>query len=217
MESGDIASEILRHTQGATVKHAGVFATLEVPVLPLESVRHLYKEYVTPFYMRNLHQFGAEEEAAFRRIRSSITDELIVTLLSDFNWRSRTTATYFAMILDRKEHLDHIGRLLLRSDVCFAGLVYCRYLAQIRTPEAIDFLNRYLAYYLVQPQLYFDQPEAVAALRHIDRLSGSKHESSHSSALAFMTAARPDFLTHVSAKSLKADLRAVDRLRSLPN
>lgn len=207
------SSDTLRRMQEATAKHAGPFATLEVPLLPREDVRALYHDYVIPFYMRNLSDFGREQEAAFERIRASLDDRLITTLLSDFNWRSRTAATYFALILERPEHLDHIGRLLLRSDVCFAGVAYCRYLAHFRTPEAIDFLNRYLAYYLTQTHLYFDQPQALAALRHIDSVTGSRHQEIHAAALTRMITTRPDFLSHVNVGPLKADLLAAAKLR----
>ncbi|RYD25418.1 MAG: hypothetical protein EOP86_27340 [Verrucomicrobiaceae bacterium] len=163
--------------------------------------------------MKHLCQFGPEEERALSCIRPSITDQLITTLLSDFNWRSRTAAAYFALILDRPSHVDHIGRLLLRSDVCFAGGAYCLYLAHIRTPEAIGFLNRYLDYYLTRPQLYYDQAEALAALRFIDSRSGSQHEMSHAAALGVMLEARPDFLKTVVVTRFSADLRAADCLR----
>jgi hypothetical protein len=204
---------IPQHGEGPAARHAGPFAALQVPFLPAAEVRPLYQDYVIPFYNHNLSEFGAAEEAAFSRIRNSISDDLITTLLSDYNWRSRTTATYFALILDRPQHLQHIGKLLLRSDVCFAGAVYCRYLAYLRTPEAIEFLNLYLAFYLTRTQRYFDQHQALAALRHIDKLTGSRHEASHAAAVQLMVEARPDFLNHVSEDRLAGDLRSAARMR----
>ncbi len=211
--SQNAASAIVRHVAGATVSHAGPFADLEVPVLPADEVRPLYDRYVIPFYMKGLSQFGPAEEAAFQQVRSTITDQLITTLLSDLNWRSRTAATYFAIILDRRQHIDHIGRLLLRSDVCYVGADYCRYMAQLGTPEATDFLNRYLGYYLTRSDLGFDQTDALAALRYIDSRSGSRHEEAHSKAIAAMARSRPTFLTHVSVQRLSDDLEAAVRLR----
>lgn len=199
----------------ASNSHAGAFADVEVPILPRDEVRPLYQEFVIPFYNHIPRPFGVTEETAFGRIRGAVSDHLITTLLSDYNWRARSVATYFALILNRQQHLEHIGKLLLRSDVCFAGRVYCLYLAHFRTAEAIDFLNRYLAYYLTQTHLYFDQPQALAALRHIDKLSGSRHEESHSAAVALMTAARPDFLSHVSEERLAEDLRTASRLQDI--
>ena len=209
----DLDAAILRHTQGATVSHAGPFVTLQVPVLPMDEVSPLYPSHVIPFYMKGLSQFGPDEQSAFRQIHASITDQLITTLLSDFNWRSRTAATYFAIILDRRDHADHIGRLLLRSDVCYVGAAYCRYMAQLGTPEAVDYLNRYLGYYLTRSDLGFDQTDALAALRYIDSRSGSRHEDAHSEAIAAMARARPTFLTHVSVQRLSDDLEAALRLR----
>ena len=208
-------SAILRHVQGATATHAGPFAALEVPHLPLDAVRPLYDEFVIPFYMKGLRSFGPTEDAAFLRVRDRVTDEIIATLLSDLNWRSRTAAAYFALILERPHHLDHIGRLLLRSDVCFAGRAYCRVLAHFHTDAATDYLNRYLAYYLERPDLHFDQTDAVAALRYIDHSQRTHFERDHSAAIEKMLRARPDFLRHVSLDRFTEDLNAAARIRQL--
>ena len=193
--------------------HAGPYSTLEVPILPRGDVLPLYEDYVLPFYLKSLRNFSAAEEEAFERIRPSITDQLITKLLSDLNWRSRTAATYFALILDRKSHIDHVGKLLLRSDVCFVGAAYCRYLAHFRTSEAIDFLNRYLSYYLIRTDLHFNQHDAAAALRYIDGLTGSNHEQSHVKALAEMAQVRPELMKFVTVDRFTADLDAAARLR----
>jgi len=210
----DKHAALVRHVQGATVTHAGPFATLDVPTLPLEAVRSLYDEFVIPFYMKRLHSFGPAEIDALSRVRNRISDELITTLLSDLNWRSRTAAAYFTVIFDRPHHIDHIGRLLLRSDVCYVGAAYCRVMAHFHSEQTIDYLNRYLDYYLDRPELYFDQADALAALRYVDRTYGSDFEALHSSKISKMISARPDFLDQISHSRITEDLNAVSHLRN---
>lgn len=43
------------------------------------------------------------------------------------------------------------------------------------TPKAVDFLCRYLKYYLSKPDLWFDQEEAVGALLELDSKNGTNH------------------------------------------
>ena len=212
-ESRDAA--ILRLVQGATVTHAGPYAALDVPYLPFDVVSPLYGDLVIPFYLKGLRSFGPAEDDAFLRVRDRVTDEVITTLLSDLNWRSRTAAAYFALILERPRHLDHIGRLLLRSDVCYAGGAYCLVMAHFHSDAAINYLNRYLDYYLARPELHFDQTDAVAALRYIDRSQHTHFERDHSAALEKMLQARPDFLRHVSLDRFTEDLNAAARIRQL--
>jgi hypothetical protein len=122
-------------------------------------------------------------------------------------------ATYFAIILDRRQHIDHIGRPLLKSDVCYVGAAYCRYMAHLGTQEAADYLNRYLGFYLTRADLYFDQSDSLAALRYIDSQTGSSHDTGLADALSGFLRQHPDFLTHVSIPRLSDDLRAALRIR----
>lgn len=212
-KSDDAAA--LKHSQGATVVHHSPFADLDVPTLPFDAVKHLYPEFVLPFYLKRLSAFGAGADAAFLKIRGRITGDLVTELLSDFNWRSRTAAAYFAVILNLPDHIDHLGRLLLRSDVCYAGRAYCLAMAHFRTAAAIDFLNRYLAYYLTHPELFFDQSVALAALRFVDQKEGTSHESQHAAAIGKLSGANPSIIGHVSVDLITQELAAADRLRNL--
>ena len=73
----------------------------------------------------------------------------------------------FAAIKEFTELEEHIGKLLLRSDVCFSGHHYCLALATFDTQQAVDYLHEYLDYYLTKKELYFDQASAMAAISFI--------------------------------------------------
>ena len=165
-----------RHAAGATVSHVSPFAELQVPnsdqILPL-AVRETW---VRPLY------FGLRKPDVAAFVAAQIhlvSDELISQLLENFDWRPRTAAAYLAALTGRRTFTSQIGRLLLRSDVCFAGAAYCVALAEFNSTESIDFLDRYLSYYLTRGDLLFDQGDAMGALSYLDRLNGTNLLSKH--------------------------------------
>ncbi len=203
-------SDIERHVAGATVTHDSPFADLEVPMLSEPFGLDFHKKWIAPFYRASLFR-GAEEFAeSLKPIYSELNSGLIVSLLSDFNWRPRITGAYFAAI--RRDHSvqDHIGRLLLRSDVCFAGGGYCLAFARINTPEAIGFLSRYLEYYLGRPDLWFDQHDAIGALVELDRINGTNYMESFDQQLNEVRNARPDLTVERSVSRFRVQLEAIE-------
>jgi hypothetical protein len=154
-----------RHVAGATVQHDGPFSRLEVPIIyDLPSV-DLRENWIRPLY------FGLDKSHVADFIRanaSSVTDELICELLSHFDWRSKVAGAYLAAIFRRSSFTEHIGRLLLRSDVSFAGAAYCLALAEFNSAEGLSFLQKYLNHYLSQVDLWFDQGAAMSAVAYLD-------------------------------------------------
>ena len=169
-------NQIELHVAGATVQSESPFSGLDVPVYREPLNKTLLEEWVRPLY------FGLEKPhvAEFvKKHRSLITDELILDLLTHYDWRPRTTAAYLAAIGRRKSFTEHIGRLLLRSDVCYAGSAYCMALATFNSPEALSFLKQYLDYYLTRIDLWFDQRSAMAATAYLDGKNHTNTVSSH--------------------------------------
>jgi hypothetical protein len=82
-------------------------------------------------------------------------------------------------LTSRSAFTSQVGRLLLRSDVCFAGAAYCLALAEVNSDESIAFIDEYLSYYLTRNDLWFDQATAMAALAYLDRINGTSIQSRH--------------------------------------
>jgi hypothetical protein len=164
------------HVTGATVTHNSPFAGLQVPVnnqlLPVD----IRDTWVRPLYFGLRKPQVKEFVAGHLRL---LTDELIFQLLASFDWRPRTAAAYLAALSDRQAFTTQIGRLLLRSDVCFAGSAYCIALAEFNSHESVGFLNEYLTYYLTRHDLWFDQGDAMGALAYLDRLNGTANVARH--------------------------------------
>lgn len=158
------------HVAGATVRHTSPYSELKVDenTQPLDSA--FIATYVAPFYLQR--KDTDEFRQKYLAVKSSIDIKLVSKLLGDFNWRPRSVGAYFAALGGMNELEEHIGKLLLRSDVCYTGNNYCLALASFSSPAAIHYLEQYLEYYLEQPDLWFDQNSAMAALSYIGAKQG---------------------------------------------
>lgn len=158
------------HSAGATVRHRNPFEDLKVFRNDDELTKEFAAKWVSPFYMRLPVDEGDEQTINLFAVASREIDLDIATkLLGNFDWRSRSTAAYFAAINNYTQLEDLIGRHLLKSEVCYAGATYCLTLATFGTPNAKDYLKNYLEYYLERKDLWFDQADAMCALEFIDK------------------------------------------------
>jgi Family of unknown function (DUF6000) len=164
------------HVAGATVTHKSPFSHLPVSVNATPLTTEIRETWVRPLYI------GLRKPHIKQFIDSHLhlaDDKLVSQLLASFDWRPRSAAAYLVALTDRKSFTTHIGQLLLRSDVCFAGSAYCLALAEFNSPEATAFLDEYLTYYLSREDLWFDQAAAMGALSYLDRLNGTDIQSRH--------------------------------------
>jgi Family of unknown function (DUF6000) len=165
--------QIERHVAGATVRHSSPFSVLEVPtsVVPMRADHR--RKWVHPFYLNLLNLYKVESKlvAAMSPLLSEVNEELVLDLLSQFDWRPRLVGAYL-VALRRLSGLETvIGQLLLRSDVCYAGQGYCVAIAELNSSAGVEFLSKYLDYYLGQVNLWFDQGEAMAAIHYLDTVN----------------------------------------------
>ncbi len=152
------------------------FADLEVPVSS-EAISKETLEWVLPFYLRRIDEPGWADEMRLRL--SALDQDLVRQLLSFPNWRPRIVGGYLAAIGGYVALEEQLGRLLLRSDLCYAGRGYALALASFDTSQSLGFLTRYLDHYLDQEELWFDQGDVMAAVVLLDRLHGTHHADEH--------------------------------------
>ena len=167
---------ILRHVAGVTVSHRSVFSDLEVKENAAPVTQEFIEKWVTPFYMQQPSE--AQFLESCRQKRKEMDDSVIDELLGEFNWRMRSVGALFAAIEGKKRCVEQIGKLLLRSDVCYAGKSYAIALASLNTDSCPDYLDRYLSYYLKKKKLWFDQAEVLSALIYLDeKREEDRHEA----------------------------------------
>ena len=173
----DEKEEIVRHVAGATIVHKSKFSELVIPKNEGELAPEFIKEYVNPFYLGRIDSEKFRD--GYQKIEKDISPDLILKLLGEFNWRPRKVGALFAAIKLEQEFEDTIGKLLLRSDVCYAGHSYCLALSSFASDAAVDYLREYLDYYLDQIDLWFDQASAMAALEYLGRVKGIDYTTSY--------------------------------------
>ena len=187
---------LIRHVQGATVVHQSPFSTIEVPSVHDFLSKAEREKWVVPFYRVSFYKAESKLTSSLRAIYREITPELVERLLTDYNWRPRLTGAFFAGMKQFRSLEDQIGRLLLRSDLCFAGTHYCVALAEFNTRTGLDYLTKYLEYYLTRPELEYNQSDAMGAVAYIDAKNGTKH----------LDKVRPLWKTYTDAMQWKPDL-----------
>lgn len=187
---------LVRHVRGATVVHQSPFSTLEVPSAPDVLSEEECEKWVVPFYRRSFRSEAGVIDP-LKAIYHQITPNIVERLLTEFDWRPRLTGAFFAALKRFTFLEDHIGRLLLRSDLCFAGTYYCVALAEFNTPQGLTYLKKYLEYYLTRPDLDYDQSDAMGALAYLDTVNHTKQFDS----------LLPLWNNYVDAKSWKPNLQ----------
>lgn len=171
-------TDIQKHSAGAIVTHRGKFESLLAYSNEVDITQDFRDNWVIPFYM-DLSRRDDDWIQKIGQIKSEITDDIILQNLGDFNWRTRSTGSFFATIKNKKEYIEIIGTHLLKSEVCYAGNEYSIALCYFNTKESIQFLNEYLDYYLLHPELYFDQGAVISSIKYLDQINNTGHLSIH--------------------------------------
>ncbi|GII56096.1 hypothetical protein Pth03_44850 [Planotetraspora thailandica] len=89
------------------------------------------------------------------------------------DWRPRLTAAWLIGLDRRIRYRQAIGKLLLDSEVVYAGRGYCFALANFGQPEDAEILTAYLERYLPRTDCHYDQHWAIGALLHLDDQLGT--------------------------------------------
>jgi uncharacterized protein DUF6000 len=148
---------------------------LNSPTSPPE-ISTLRDVFVRRFYLRLLHgNFTHPREGDGGSLRQeiaaaarTISDEQIERLLNEREWRGRLCAAWFVGLGRRASHVPPIGKLLLASEMVYAGQGYCMALGLIGGEECARLLHAYLKVYLPLNGRVYDQDWAIGALAHIE-------------------------------------------------
>jgi hypothetical protein len=192
----DEKKALMQHIRGATVVHTSPFSSIQVPtaddILSLEEC----DKFVSPFYRVSFRSVDGQFIDSLNVIYQEITPKTVERLLTEYDWRPRLTGAFFTALKSFNFFEDHIGRLLIRSDLCFAGKLYCVVLAEFNSPTGLGYLRKYLEYYLTRPDLDYDQGDAMGAIAYLDAKNGTKNFESY----------QPLWNSYIKAKSWKANL-----------
>jgi hypothetical protein len=200
------------HVAGATVRHKSPFDDLQSFSNDIELSQEFCNKWVIPFYLN----VGKTDEDWIEKLFSAkceITPDIIEKNLGDFNWRTRTVGAFFSAITNQRQFIDIIGTHLLKSEVCYAGGMYCQVFASFNTPRCIDYLNLYLDYYLSKPDLWFDQRDAMEAILYLDKLNATNHFERHIAAWTNFIRNKPNWPKEITTHFLESQLVVINMVR----
>lgn len=210
---GNLYEQLKRHIAGAGFTHKTPFADLSSHKneegLPLEFTN----TWCVPFYMA----IGKTDEAWMNQliqVRNKISREVVLTLLGDFDWRTRQTGAFFATIKGFEDLTDIIGTHFLKSELTYAGQVYAYTFASFNTAEGIDYLERYLSYYLLKPDLWFDQREALEALAYLDKINKTTLTAKHHDNWLNFIKNKPNWKKEINLERIEAQMRLIENVKN---
>lgn len=166
------------HLAGSSVRHTPPFNDLKSFENNFKLPQDFIDKWGIPFY-RNIGRTDKEWINQLTSVRNEITADIIEKNLGDRNWRSRQTGAFFSAITSQNLNIDIIGTHLLKSEVSYAGSVYCQVLASFNLPKCVDYLNLYLDHYLTKADLWFDQRAAMEAILYLDGINATNHFERH--------------------------------------
>lgn len=170
-----LEDDLLRHVLGAGSTSKTPFSSLPSAGRVNSLDKPFVEKWVLPFYLKE--PWESEFKRDYQDRRQEIDDAVIEALLGDFNWRPRGVGAVFAAAEGCCNFIPTIGTLLLKSELCYSGKRYAVALAVFGSEECCSYLERYLEYYLTRGDLWYDQGEALAALKLLDHENGTaKHE-----------------------------------------
>jgi Family of unknown function (DUF6000) len=205
----DDLDAVKMHVAGATVTHRSPFSDIEVRVSASPPSANVI-DWVRPLYF-GLHR---DEAKSFLQQHSHRIDaQLIGSLLEQFNWRPRIVGSYLVALSGASEFTEWIGKLLLRSDVCYAGKGYCVALAALNSEASVKYLIQYSEYYLQQPELFFDQDYAMAALKYLDQTNGTAFSKKLSNAWKTFVRDKPQWDLDAIQVRFESEIAQLSSLR----
>ncbi len=155
--------------------HKSPFDSIEVPCNYDSLTKEQRDNLVAPFYRVSLTTVDDKFLTALKSIYKDIDETTVEILLAEFDWRPRLTGALFAALKRFDSFTDQIGKLLVRSDLCYAGKFYCLTLVTFNNELSMKYLCQYLEYYLTRADLHYDQGDAMCAIAYLDQVNGTNN------------------------------------------
>ena len=200
------------HVAGATVRTQTPFSSITSLTNSDQLSRDFIDQWVASFYNK-IGQTDDHWAETLIAKKGGISEEVISKCLGDFNWRTRQTGAFFAAITDQKQFIKPIGEHLLKSEVCYAGRVYCMVLASFNTSICVDYLNTYLNYYLTRTDLWFDQMEAMQATLYLDKINQTQYFEQHHQPWLKFIENKANWNRDITTVKLGAQLALIEKVR----
>ena len=132
-------------------------------------------------------------------VKEEITKQVVLDLLGEYDWRSRTCGAFLSAVTDEQSAIDIIGVHMLKEDLCCSHSTYCQVLASFNTSKSIEYLELYLKYYLRKPSNYQGEEDTIKALLYLDEVNSSQLFQNYEASWL-------DFLSRNKKRSVNLDM-----------
>jgi hypothetical protein len=189
------------------------FEELEAYQHPVKPDQAFIDKWAKPFYMKvlNLEEPKLQQ---LERLVPEITDEVILTCLGDYNWRTRRMGAYFAAIKNKTDFIDIIGTHLIKRELCCVGATYALVLAAFNNERGNQYLEIHLDYYLNRTDRDFDQGPVLTAIKYLDEVNGTSVFEKYREKWEQFLADKENLKAEVSIDFFKERIETIKRLRA---
>lgn len=201
------------YTTGAPVHTTSPFTHLPSFKNEEELTQDFIDKWVKPYYLQVGHTDHSWAQQLIS-VKNRITPTIIQKNLGDSDWRPRQTGAFFAAITNQAQFIGIIGTHLLKSEVPYAGGVYCKVLASFNTPGCVEYLNLYLSYYLSKTDCWFDQKDAMEAILYLDKVNGTRHFETHVPKWVEFVKNKPYQVPEISTIHLENQLALIETVKN---
>ena len=101
----------------------------------------------------------------------------------------------------------------MKSEVCYAGGIYCKVLASFNTEKSIEYLNLYLEYYLTKKDLWFDQREVMESILYLDEINGTNNFQKHYKNWLEFIQNKPNWKNEIETENTKKEIEIILNIR----
>jgi hypothetical protein len=84
-------------------------------------------------------------------------------------WRERLTGAWLCGISQKNSYIQKIGDLFLKSETCYAGQGLCAALVLFNSEDSINYIIKYLDFWLPKTSQQYDQTWVMANLMYLDK------------------------------------------------
>ena len=110
-----------------------------------------------------------------RQLMPDLTIDIALQFLGKLGWRERFNGGYLAALGNYCELTEIMGVHLIKSESIIAARAYLIALTKFNTDISRSYIEEYLNYYLLKPDLHFDQHLAISALQYLDEVNGTRY------------------------------------------
>ncbi len=199
---------------GHNIEHSNPFEQLEIPKNDFNLSQEFLNKYAIPYYRHiPLIEQDKSNIEIFKKNKLEFAPIILSNLLGDSNWRTQQTGAYFVAINNFNQFEEIIGKLLLKSELYFAGRIFALTLGHFNTITGLQYLLNYLDYYLTTINLYYDQREVLDTVKYLDEVNKTRNFDKYEELWEKFIYNKPFWIADVKTEDVRRKINAIKEVQ----